>query len=98
MPTHVRLSPGGGLVTLIVVLVAAAACVTGSGGGGSPSPSELGPTPSRSASDEPSISPARHLAMSQRKIDHVVFIVKENRTFDHLFGRFPGADGATTGL
>jgi len=28
----------------------------------------------------------------------VVFIVKENRTFDHLFGRFPGADGATTGL
>jgi phospholipase C len=27
-------------------------------------------------------------------IDKVVFIVKENRTFDNLFGRFPGADGA----
>src|SRR6266536_2465103 len=31
-------------------------------------------------------------------IKHVVFIIKENRTFDNLFGRFPGADGATTGL
>jgi len=30
-------------------------------------------------------------------IKHVVFIVKENRSFDSLFGRFPGADGATTG-
>ena len=30
-------------------------------------------------------------------IEKVVFIVKENRTFDNLFGRFPGADGATTG-
>lgn len=26
-----------------------------------------------------------------------MFIVKENRTFDHLFGLFPGADGATEG-
>ena len=31
-------------------------------------------------------------------IKHVVFIIKENRTFDNLFGRFPGADGATTGM
>jgi len=31
------------------------------------------------------------------KIKHVVFIVKENRTFDNYFGTFPGADGATTG-
>jgi len=30
-------------------------------------------------------------------IKHVVFLVKENRTFDQLFGLFPGADGATTG-
>ena len=33
-----------------------------------------------------------------RAIQHVVFIVKENRTFDHYFGTFPGADGATTGI
>jgi phospholipase C len=29
-------------------------------------------------------------------ITHVVIMVKENRTFDDLFGRFPGANGATT--
>src|ERR671937_2116586 len=26
-------------------------------------------------------------------IKHVVFIIKENRSFDNLFGRFPGANG-----
>jgi phospholipase C len=26
-------------------------------------------------------------------IEHVVIIVKENHTFDHHFGTFPGADG-----
>jgi phospholipase C len=31
-------------------------------------------------------------------IQHIVFIVKENRSFDEYFGAFPGADGATTGL
>jgi phospholipase C len=30
-------------------------------------------------------------------IKHVVFIIKENRTFDHMFGRFPGANGVTVG-
>lgn len=30
-------------------------------------------------------------------IQHIVFIVKENRTFDNYFGTFPLADGATTG-
>jgi phospholipase C len=32
-----------------------------------------------------------------QKIQHIVFIIKENRTFDHYFGTFPGADGATSG-
>jgi phospholipase C len=30
-------------------------------------------------------------------IQHVVFLVKENRTFDVYFGKFPGVNGATTG-
>ena len=29
-------------------------------------------------------------------IKHVVFIVKENRSFDNMFGAFPGANGATS--
>src|SRR5262245_11170921 len=32
------------------------------------------------------------------KIQHIVFIVKENRSFDMYFGTFPGADGVTTGM
>jgi phospholipase C len=31
-------------------------------------------------------------------IQHIVFIVKENHTFDNYFGRFPGVHGATTGV
>jgi phospholipase C len=31
-------------------------------------------------------------------IQHVVFLIKENRTFDNYFGKFPGANGSTTAL
>jgi phospholipase C len=30
-------------------------------------------------------------------IQHIVYLIKENRTFDIYFGTFPGANGATTG-
>jgi phospholipase C len=30
-------------------------------------------------------------------IKHIVFIIKENRSFDSYFGTFPGANGATSG-
>jgi phospholipase C len=33
----------------------------------------------------------------QNPIKHIIFIVKENRSFDHYFGTFPGARGATSG-
>ena len=33
----------------------------------------------------------------QNPIEHVVFLIKENRSFDHYFGRYPGVDGATEG-
>src|SRR5262245_5174716 len=33
----------------------------------------------------------------QSTIQHVVFILKENRSFDNVFGTYPGADGATSG-
>jgi phospholipase C len=32
---------------------------------------------------------------SSGKIEHIVFIMKENRSFDSYFGTFPGANGAT---
>jgi len=37
------------------------------------------------------------IAAAQSKIKHVVFVILENRSFDSVFGRFPGADGTTTG-
>ncbi len=36
------------------------------------------------------------LPAGSQHISHIVFIVKENHTFDNYFGTFPGADGATT--
>src|SRR5437870_7506049 len=30
---------------------------------------------------------------AQQKIQHVIVIMQENRSFDHYFGTFPGADG-----
>jgi phospholipase C len=32
------------------------------------------------------------------KVQHIVFIIKENRTFDNYFGTFPRANGATKGV
>src|SRR5215469_9332362 len=29
-------------------------------------------------------------------VKHIVFFIKENRTFDNYFGTYPGANGATT--
>jgi phospholipase C len=37
-------------------------------------------------------------AGSISQIQHIVFILKENRTFDTYFGTYPGADGASTAL
>jgi phospholipase C len=35
-------------------------------------------------------------AQARGHIRHVIFIVQENRSFDHYFGTFPGADGIPT--
>jgi phospholipase C len=34
---------------------------------------------------------------SAAQIKHIIFILKENHTFDNYFGSLPGTDGATTG-
>jgi phospholipase C len=40
--------------------------------------------------------PVRSATSDISQIQHIVFVVRENRTFDNMFGTFPGADGATT--
>src|SRR5438876_1235251 len=32
------------------------------------------------------------------KIQHVIVIMQENRSFDHYFGTYPGADGIPAGV
>ena len=86
------------VVGATAMLLVAAACDAPPPTPPSPSlePPTVGPTPSeRPRSEE---AHARAIASARRRIEHVVFLVKENRTFDHMFGRFPGADGATTGV
>src|SRR5919109_903615 len=43
-------------------------------------------------------SPATPVKVAQARatIKHVVFVLLENHSFDNVFGRFPGVDGATT--
>src|SRR5258708_21833047 len=53
--------------------------------------SPLGPDPS--APVNPSNPPSSDLLLARSKIRHVVVIMQENRSFDHYFGTFPGADG-----
>lgn len=51
----------------------------------------LSPTPPVAASppDRYGIDPGAGIM----NIDHLIFVVQENRSFDHYFGTFPGADG-----
>src|SRR5689334_19434640 len=56
---------------------------------------EAMPSP-RSIPDSP--LPRATLASFRSRIQHIVFIIKENRSFDTYFGTYPGADGATTGM
>ena len=80
-------------------LAAACAWITASCGGGAGSNTTLAgphtyPSPASSQSPTPLPSPSFTPAS---KIQHVVIIVQENRSFDNLFHGFPGADYATQG-
>src|SRR5947209_7502790 len=64
------------------------------------------PAPQRAINDATAVPrhlpdqqpPPATLAAFRARIQHIVFIIKENRSFDTYFGAFPGADGATTGI
>ena len=50
------------------------------------------PAPPASGNPAPAGNPSGNINL----IQHVVFIVKENRSFDNMFGLFPGANGASS--
>jgi phospholipase C len=77
------------------LLLVAAACSAGS------SRAHSGSGPSLKSFTPPALTDRpRSLNASTREtttpIKHVVFIIKENRSFDNLFGAYPGAAGAST--
>jgi phospholipase C len=62
-------------------------------------PSATPTLPDRLAVASPALHPAWPPAASfptRWPIKHVVFLIKENRTFDNLFGTFPGVNGAAS--
>lgn len=77
------------LGTTLALAVAASACVGAAADWDPAPPSDMGIRPTVFDAD------ALDTAFP---IKHVVFIIKENRTFDMMFGRFPGADGVTVGV
>ena len=77
------------------LLFALSACGTSS----SNPPDLIGPNDSGSAADSTTIAPdAPDASTTATPIKHIVFFIKENRTFDNYFGTYPGADGATTAM
>ena len=76
------------LVALVLAAMLAAACSPASGESGSTTSSPAGPSPAPSPGPE-----LTKLEQAQLHLKHLVFIVQENRSFDHYFGTFPGANG-----
>ena len=59
---------------------------------------DVNPPADRPPANRPTAPPPPAHLPEHVPIQHVVFIIKENRTFDHYFGRYPGADGTRTGV
>src|SRR5579863_4083757 len=54
--------------------------------------------PSSLTGTTPKVAQLTRVAASTGKIQHVVIIIQENRSFDNIFAGFPGADAPLTGL
>ncbi|MGZ5352592.1 MAG: alkaline phosphatase family protein [Actinomycetota bacterium] len=97
MPTR---RPALALVVVAAFAVVAAACSGNDAGApGSALAPSSGPSPTASAPaglTGDAAAPAgagTRLEQAQEHIEHLIFIVQENRSFDHYFGTFPGAEG-----
>jgi len=100
-----RNSIASGVTRPIPARVAATFIATPSAGKRASNTADAKPGPVRSAADPGSAPPIQAPASPEKHkpadlnsaIQHIVFIIKENRTFDQIFGTFPGADGTTVG-
>ena len=67
----------GNFLRLLLIIMTLAGCT--------------GNQPPIASSASTAVSP--QLALAREKIEHIVIIMQENRSFDHYFGTYPGADG-----
>ena len=72
----------GARLALVLSALVAAACTTATAN------SSAGSSPS----SEP-IAEGSTLPEGATKLEHLIFVIQENRSFDHYFGTYPGADG-----
>jgi phospholipase C len=80
-------------VLLIVILVGALVARGGDDEAGGPGR----PTAAPGGGDHGNGDGEGTVDLADAPIDHVVFIVKENRSFNNYFATYPGAEGATEG-
>jgi phospholipase C len=78
---------------IVAILVMAGVAAVAFGGSGGPAWTPL--PPMRMGGRPDAVDASRF--QTRWPIKHVVFVIKENRTFDQLFGRYPGANGVTVG-
>ena len=76
-------------VCLVSCVAAACAAAQATGRG----PGVLAAISSGAASPSVSLDPAIDPDIGINNITHVIVVMQENRSFDHYFGTFPGADG-----
>jgi phospholipase C len=98
-PTRSEIARRRAFAALAVVLVLVLIWVAWPRGGEDGAGRAGGQTPDSQGGDDDG-SPKGHdvgVGRPDNPIKHVVFLVKENRSFDNYFGRYPGADGATEG-
>src|SRR6187200_2340272 len=83
-----------------VSAIALVSLVAGCGGSASApaSSTSAGPTSPAPPTSSPTVVITGGGSGTLWPIKHVVFLIKENRTFDNLFGTFPGANGVTVGM
>ena len=81
---------------LSVALALLAACTTSGLRSDEETPSGARTATGSGSPEEPSPGATRagsRLEVARGHLRHVIFVVQENRSFDHYFGTYPGADG-----
>jgi phospholipase C len=82
------------LFVVLVIGLSAGRALLGGDGERDPSDRSVG---AAGGLPSPSATPGDEETPEEIPIKHIVFIIKENRTFDNYFARYPGAEGTKTG-